>query len=130
MSDQPTPLQLAKLAEKFNSAVQNGFAENAQIAQQIKESVDMDEVAELQGLMQEFVQKAMALMTAQGPEAAEKKLAPEALILTEKSLNLITPIIGEKALEKFVEDSDRTTQNSEGFAANNAPTLARLYAPK
>lgn len=127
---QPTALELARLVEVFNAAVENTLSVDPALQQKVATSLSQDEIVEVTTLAQEFTMKALTLVMTEGQQAAEEKLAPEAIALFDKAIVAPIRALGEDAVAALVDPAHKTAANSKGFEDLGAPNLARLYAPK
>lgn len=127
---QPTAIELARLVEAFNAAVENKLAYNPALQQKVAEALSQEEIVEVVSLTQEFTMKALTIVMTEGERAAEEKLAPEAIALFDKAIVAPVRAMGEDALAALIDPAHKTAEISKGFEDLGAPNLARLYAPK
>ncbi len=123
--------ELSKLAESFEFALARHVRQDPTIALKLRESFTPEEAREID-MLTTTITDTIGLMEALEvrPEIMNQRLAPMMILLIDKALTVPLRVLGDDTIADLVNPEDKSEENSQGFLAEGAPNLARVYAPK
>jgi hypothetical protein len=131
MAKEYTDLELAKLAgtlkDVFETAVQSSEELQATIIEASQDQAEL--MAEVQELTAEYLGKVMPMAFTHSEEEIFEELKEESFTVLDKTFEFAVAACGLEAIQDYVPHSARNEAAVEGFTRNNAPTLAKIYAP-